>query len=293
MKNILANMKRIQMKKIPIIVVCAIFAMGFTAALAQTEYGQGTLTVAPSVNAKYQKYLQLQDPLAFAVSTDGLASSGSFCQVQGNCPNINGPQIALNQCNAASAPKAPCRLFAIGRDVVWYGRISLKSDIGSGPITLSVAVEQKFQTYSSLTEPLAFAVSTDGQRASGSFCQRPGTCQDIDGPGLALQQCHATGGPKDHPCKLFAIGQDIVWDGTVTLSTPQLQTTVTSPSIATAPQLRQAAPVQASLPKVSIPNRVRFSKAFRDLEEEIRNTQQTLPPATPPTALAPSDPIAP
>jgi len=245
------------MKKVSLIMISFFVLTGFKASLAQTEYGQGNLVVAPSVDEKYKKYLSLEEPLAFAISTDGKFSSGSFCQQPGTCKDINGPKIALARCNATSTNGAPCKLFAIERDVIWYGRISLKSDVGTGPIHLAVTVEEKFQKYLGLDEPLAFAVSTDGQRSSGSFCQQSGTCEDVDGPGLALERCHATGGPKASPCKIFAIGKDIVWNGAVTLAEPKLSQPPTQP-------------------KASTPTRVRSSKAFRDLEEDIRRSQ---PPA--------------
>ena len=281
------------MKKIAIIFLGSYTVMGFTATLAQTEYGQGSLTVAPAVDQKYKKYLQFPDPLAFAVSVDGKTSSGSFCPQPGTCTTVNGPQIALDRCNAASTPEAPCKLFAIGRDVIWYGRISLKPDVGSGPLTLAVPVEQKFQRYNDLAEPLAFAVSIDGLRASGSFCQTPGTCQNIDGPGLALERCHATGGPKDLPCKILAIGRNIVWEGPVKLSEDQPVSALApppsaSPSVSVSvptslPQPPLASPipdvtVSAPEPAPSTPARLRASKAFRDLEEEIRKSQQAAQP---------------
>jgi hypothetical protein len=280
------------MKKIAVILCGSFAVLEFAPNLAQAQYVQDSLTVAPSVEQKYQRYLQLTEPLAFAISVDGKLSSGSFCQQPGTCANINGPQVALDQCNAASTPDAPCKLFAIGRDIIWYGRISLKPDVGSGPLTLAPAVEQKFQKYNDLAEPLAFAVSLDGQRASGSFCQSPGTCQDIDGPGLALERCQVSGGPQDLPCKLFAIGRDIVWDGPVTLSENQPQTVLVPPPSA-APNVSVSAPTTlpqppltnpvanvtpaAPEPTPSTPERVRSSKAFKDLEEEIRKSQQAVP----------------
>lgn len=268
------------MKKISLIMLSFFILTGFKASLAQTEYGQGNLIVAPSVDEKYKKYLNLAEPLAFSISIDGKVSSGSFCQQPGTCKDINGPKIALDRCNASSTSGAPCKLFAIKRDVIWSGRISLKSDVGTGPINLAAAVEEKFQKYLSLDEPLAFAVSTDGKRSSGSFCQQPGTCEDVDGPGLALERCHATGGPKGSPCKIFAIEKDIVWDGAVTLADPtakpmSLQNILAPPSPQPIAQPVAEVPSQP-ISQTTTPARVRSSKAFRDLEEDIRRSQ---PPA--------------
>jgi len=287
-------MKHPSLSKVSVVCISAFVAMGFTTTLAQTQYGQGLLTIAPSVDAKFKKYMQLSEPLAFAVSTDGSFSSGSFCQQPGTCADINGPQIALERCYADTTTGAPCKLLAIGRDIVWQGRINLKSEIGTGPLSLSPAAEQKLQKYLGLAEPMAFSVSIDGIRSSGSFCQQPGTCQDIDGPGLALERCHATAAPKDPPCKIFALKQNIVWDGPVTLSDsqnkpqsqlqPWLQDVIAPPPAATPPQVappvQAAPPAQAAVPEPAptVPSRVRSSKAFRDLEEEIRNSK------TPPQA---------
>lgn len=270
-------MKIFPAHKTTLILTTFFMASGFTApASQQPSIGQGTLKVAPSVNAKYKKYLQLDEPLAFAVSTDGRASSGSFCQQPGTCLDINGPQLAIDQCNQASASKSACKLFAIGRDVVWNGRISLKSNVGTGPLTLALPVDQKFQKYMALVEPLAFAVSTDGLRSSGSFCQAPGTCQDTDGPTIALNQCRASAGPQDAPCKIFALGFDIVWDGSVRLAeVAPTVSPVAAPPVTTSAPLpkppRQVPPTTSS--------RVRSSKAFRDLEDDIRRSQN--PPTSP------------
>ncbi|MBL4691946.1 MAG: hypothetical protein JKY92_01265 [Magnetovibrio sp.] len=283
-------MQKKSLKKTGLTLVSLLIVSGFTAPVIETQYGQGTLQVAPSVKVKYNKYLNLEEPLAFAVSEDGRSSSGSFCQQPGTCKDINGPKLAVDQCNAVSEVASPCKVFAIGRDVVWNGRMILKSDVGTGPITLAPAVDQKFQKYSSLAEPLAFAVSNDGKRSSGSYCQTPGTCQDTDGPAIALTQClttggpgrvQATGGPGPGPegrgpgaCKIFALGRDIIWDGVVRLTELKTAPLVDPQPHATEPT-RASPPKQATSPQKipSTPSRLRSSKAFRDLEEDIRRSQ--------------------
>lgn len=82
---------------------------------------------------------------------------------------------------------------------------------GSGPIDLSRRVEAHFQSY--LTKPNGefFAVSTDGKHYGYSVCREGRfNCVEESG-GVALRSCHSRSGSV--PCKILAIGEDIVWLG--------------------------------------------------------------------------------
>lgn len=80
---------------------------------------------------------------------------------------------------------------------------------GSGEITFSSRVEARFQRY--LADPTAsyFAVSTDGQSSGYSICSAD-VCTEPMGT-VALRACH--GRSKGVPCKIYAMGDYIVWQG--------------------------------------------------------------------------------
>lgn len=82
---------------------------------------------------------------------------------------------------------------------------------GSGPIDLSRRVEAHFQSY--LTKPNGefFAISTDGKHYGYSVCRDGRFACVEDGDSVALRSCHSRSGGV--PCKILAVGEDIVWQG--------------------------------------------------------------------------------
>ena len=83
---------------------------------------------------------------------------------------------------------------------------------GSGPLTVAPNVAAGFETYKTKAKPLTFAVSTDGQDYSYYFC--PGTpCDSSHATPEAIASCQGRSGGV--PCKIFAIGREVVWDGPV------------------------------------------------------------------------------
>ncbi|MDF1585885.1 hypothetical protein [Marinimicrococcus flavescens] len=61
--------------------LCAVLA----GCLVNTQSGRGPLTLSPQVEEAYQRYLETETPLAFAVSTDGQWASYVYCPDRGPC----------------------------------------------------------------------------------------------------------------------------------------------------------------------------------------------------------------
>ena len=84
------------------------------------------------------------------------------------------------------------------------------SNVGSGPLTMSSATELHLLEYQKLPKPLAFAVSTDGRYASYRYCPDSGDyCFHESSGWRTVQACEELS--KGVPCKIYAIGHDIVW----------------------------------------------------------------------------------
>ena len=82
---------------------------------------------------------------------------------------------------------------------------------GEGPILISKRVERAFERYKDETNPTYFAVSENGSYYGYSYCS-DSKCRK-DGQGVALYSCKKRAG--DVPCRIFARGREIVWDGPV------------------------------------------------------------------------------
>ena len=82
---------------------------------------------------------------------------------------------------------------------------------GSGPILISKQVEQGFEKYKQLQNPSHFAVSENGRYYGYSYCSDSKCLQG--GQSIALYSCKRFAGSI--PCKIFARGTTIVWEGPV------------------------------------------------------------------------------
>jgi len=82
-------------------------------------------------------------------------------------------------------------------------------DAGSGYINLSRHVEAFFQSYLANPNGEYFAVSTDGQNYGYSVCHSGRFNCTESGGVVALRACRQRSGSV--PCKLYAMGEDIVW----------------------------------------------------------------------------------
>lgn len=87
---------------------------------------------------------------------------------------------------------------------------------GKGPVNLSSRLTAGFEKYKSGGGPEFFAVSQDGRTYGWSYCSGGiGNCRGGGIPGfMAVNACER--GSKGVPCKIFARGKQVVWDGPVT-----------------------------------------------------------------------------
>lgn len=88
---------------------------------------------------------------------------------------------------------------------------ALESPRGEGPILISKRVENGFEKYKELSNPTYFAVAENGRYYGYSYCGDTKCRQG--GQSIALNYCRKSAGSV--PCKIFARGEDIVWDGPV------------------------------------------------------------------------------
>ncbi len=91
------------------------------------------------------------------------------------------------------------------------GCAALESPKGEGPILISKRVEQAFERYKEESNPGHFAVSENGRQYGYSYCSDTKCRQG--GQSIALYSCKRRAGSV--PCKIFASGTNIVWDGPV------------------------------------------------------------------------------
>lgn len=300
---------------------CKIYAVGkdvvwkapVVRTAAVSQIGSGPLVIAPRVNENIVKYLKLEEPLAFAVSTDGKYNGLFYCKAKGTCSNIDAKIEALNFCRQdAGGSGADCRIYAVEKDVVWNGRVMVAGDqglqlseisplMGNGPLTMSAETNRIFQQYQSRPEPMAFAVSNDGRHSGYFYCKEKGACLNADAKAAALNDCRQNSGES---CKIYALGKDVVWNGRVRVAaapppqaapaqaasfqaapieSPQGTLMLSNapaapPPPAAAPQAAPTTPVaEETLTVNNVPTtkgRLRSSKAFRDLEEEIKRARQ-------------------
>lgn len=84
---------------------------------------------------------------------------------------------------------------------------------GDGPIRVSSNVANGFAEYKTKAKPLTFAVSVDGREYSYYYCT--GTpCTSSHATPETIADCQGRSGGV--PCKVFAIGREVVWNGPVT-----------------------------------------------------------------------------
>lgn len=85
---------------------------------------------------------------------------------------------------------------------------------GTGPIQLDRTATTNFEAYKKLPRPMHFALSVDGKASYGIYCADY-RCGD-ETIASVLSECEARSGGV--PCKIFANGKTIVWNGLVSFS---------------------------------------------------------------------------
>ena len=125
--------------------------------------GSGDIKLSRNVEVYFQTYLANPDAISYAVSTDGqhmgygVCADGPFA-----CVEESGT-VALRSCHGSSEG-VPCKIYAVGNDIVWQGieksgLTKISTEIGRGPIELSPSTRRKFNKYLDLAYPEYFAAS--------------------------------------------------------------------------------------------------------------------------------------
>ncbi len=88
---------------------------------------------------------------------------------------------------------------------------------GKGPLTITKSVQNGFEKYKGVPGGSYFAISLDGRRYGYSYCAAgPDACHSSPGS-LAVNVCQRG---SSSPCKVYARGHFVVWDGAVTVGVP-------------------------------------------------------------------------
>ena len=104
------------------------------------------------------------------------------------------------------------RLLATLCLVVLLGACQTDSDVGSGPVTLAPDIQALLFQYKKEQMPSAFAVSIDGRTGTYRYCPDSyDACYSESSRWKAIRSCEELS--EGVPCKIYAIGHDIVWKG--------------------------------------------------------------------------------
>ena len=182
------------------------------------DAGSGPISLSSSVKVAFEAYKNYDGWGFFAVSPDGRHYGFGGCPSLGACYN-DGDGAALRSCKEKNGGNR-CYIYADGPHIVWQGiegsGTAFEKTVavpGSGPLTLSASVQRNFARYLEYDEPLAFAVSRDGNLSMAIYCSNS-PCVWGGGKEAAVARCaeeSATG-----RCYLYAVGRTIVWNGPVT-----------------------------------------------------------------------------
>ena len=84
------------------------------------DFGTGPVSLSPGIKASFEEYKARDAPLYFVITEDGRGSSYIYCAGGFNCTASTTRAIALDRCRSGY-PGHDCKLYAIGRNVVWQG----------------------------------------------------------------------------------------------------------------------------------------------------------------------------
>ncbi|HEB80168.1 MAG TPA: hypothetical protein ENI79_06825 [Rhodospirillales bacterium] len=265
--------------------------------------GGGPLTLSPESKADFQRYLKREYPLAFAVSRDGEHSGYYYCNVKNACLLADAKSEALADCRSNTpASSGACKIYAIAKDVVWRGAVSVRGPekvksasrasaapapnfktpprrpdsrglAGSGPLVISGRVDRAYREYVKLKHPMAFAVSNDGEHSGWFNCKSKNACGEKKAALKSIAICNGKIAPGGAPCGLYSVKRKVIWQGPVAIL----------PGAQADEALRAALPPPPVQPVPSVPSvskkspedavNPRGTKAFKDLEEEINKAR--------------------
>ncbi|MDX6748623.1 hypothetical protein SH611_02270 [Geminicoccaceae bacterium 1502E] len=84
--------------------------------LVTSQVGQGPITLSPGVEALYQRYLDTDEPMAFAVTADGSGASYYYCPDRYGCRGTErSSAVQLCQKNFGR----PCYIYDHLGEVIW------------------------------------------------------------------------------------------------------------------------------------------------------------------------------
>ena len=127
--------------------------------------------------------MQLPSPVAFAISIDGASIGYTYCLTGANCTGQH--YDAISYCQSASKG-VPCKLYAIGKSVVWQGNTSLVPGEGVTPTPTpslhpAAAVRPIAVTWEGFEELFAGTATTNEKADGGTISivlpGGKGTCQ--------------------------------------------------------------------------------------------------------------------
>lgn len=197
------------------IVICAALLLGLSACQTIDDVGTGPINLSTKVTVAFETYKALDHSGFFSVSENGKHYGMGVCPTLASCYS-DGRALSLRSCHERSGG-IPCKIYASDRLIVWRGAEDegqyaevTKTEVGSGPITLSSRAQSSLKRYLNLEAPLAFAVSADGRHSQAMFCSNP-PCTSPGSSEAATMLCQkkANGGA----CKIYAVGKKIVWQG--------------------------------------------------------------------------------
>jgi hypothetical protein len=99
---------------------CVAALLLLCAACQDPHFGAGPITLSPGVKASFEEYMARDAPLYFAVTPNGNGSFYVYCEGGFNCTSSAAQMETLDECRSHNFGQ-DCKLYAIGRSVVWQG----------------------------------------------------------------------------------------------------------------------------------------------------------------------------
>ncbi len=101
---------------------------------------------------------------------------------------------------------------AVGLLVLAACGTTTDTEVGTGPLHLTRSTASFFEQYKGEFIPYIFMVTTDGRWGNYVYCDN--ACVRHNARASAFAYCRDYG--KGVPCRVFAIGENIIWKGKVT-----------------------------------------------------------------------------
>ena len=192
-----------------------LFLLGCQTTGTSPYAGSGPISLSRSAEFKFHATRTYDGYHIFAVSPDGQHIGWSGCSDHSGLCAGDVTQTALRNCKQESGG-VDCKVFAENGIIVWKGAENegkkfkkVVVEVGQGPIEFNYTVEQAWENYLSLEDPLFFSVTKDGTgygaiKCNVSPCVRAERSTSID-------TCQRKTGEK---CYLYADGRNIVWKTT-------------------------------------------------------------------------------